>query len=67
MKSLHQKLNASLGECLDVQFKNRSTPIKLPPQYMREGVIESGWKMTIEHQNDYNQVWISEQIVSTMI
>ena len=57
MKAFYQ--NASIGECVDVQFKDRSTPIRLSPQYVR-GVIASGWAVTVEQKNDCNQVWISE-------
>ena len=59
MKVFYQ--SASIGECVDVQFKDRSTPIRLSPQYVREGVIVTGWE--VQQQNDCNQVWI----VSTMI
>ena len=54
MKAFYQ--SASIGECVDVQFMDRSTPIKLSPQYV-----------TVEQKNICNQVWISKQIVSTII
>ena len=58
MKAFYQ--SAIIGECVDFQFKNRFTPIRLSPQYVREGVIACGWEVTVD---DCNQVWI----VSTMI
>ena len=58
MKAFYQ--NASLGECADVQFKDRSTIIKLSPQYVRD-VIASGWKVTVEQNNVCDQVWIGEK------
>ena len=50
MKAFYR--SASIGECVDVQFKDRFTPIRLPS----EGVVVSGWKVTVEQQNDCNQV-----------
>ena len=51
MKAFYSQ-NAVIGECVDVQFKDSFTPIRLPS----EGVIVSGWKVTVEQQNDCNQV-----------
>ena len=63
MKAFYQ--NASIGECVDVQFENRFTPIRLSPQYVREGVIVSGWEVTVD---DFNQVWIvSIMILETLL
>ena len=51
--------SAIIGECVDVQFKNSYTLIKLSPQYVREGlcVIACGWEVTVQQQNNCNQVW----------
>ena len=48
--------SASIGECVRVQFKNSYTPIGLSPQYVREGVIASGWKVTVQQKNVCDQV-----------
>ena len=57
MKAFYQSESTFIGECVDVQFMDRSTPIRLSPQYVREGVIASGWKLTVEQKNsDCNQV-----------
>ena len=61
MEAFYQSESTFIGECVDVQFKDRSTPIRLSPQYVREGVIACGWKVTVQQQNDCNQVWISQQ------
>ena len=49
MKAFYQ--SAIIGECVDVQFKSRSTPIRLSPQYVREGVIACGWEVTVDYCN----------------
>ena len=61
MKAFYSQSTAIIGECVDVQFKDRSTPIKFSSHYMREGVIASGWKVTVD---DCNQVWIVSTIIS---
>ena len=55
MKAFYQ--NASIGECCDIQFKGHLIPITISPQHQRDGIIATGWELTVNGQS--KQVWIN--------
>ena len=48
MKGFYQ--NASIGKCYDVQFKGQLIPITLSPHHEADGIIATGWEVTVNGQ-----------------
>ena len=50
MKGFYQ--NANIGKCCDVQFKGQLIPITISPQHERDGIIATGWELTVNGQSE---------------